>query len=78
MTSENTHTAVQYTQPQLASQTGGIRSFERLFQSNSAQGIAVDLAWLGQTFHGPHTSDPQKQTDAAVLALDAVFSQYGR
>ncbi len=39
---------------------------------------AGDLAWLGQAANSSDTSDQQRKKEVTILALDAVFSQYGR
>jgi hypothetical protein len=39
---------------------------------------AGDLAWLGQVANSLDTSDQQRKTDVAILALDAVFAEFGR
>jgi autotransporter-associated beta strand protein len=37
-----------------------------------------DLAWVGQDANSSDNSDQQRKKDVAILALDAVFAQYGR
>ena len=37
-----------------------------------------DLTWLGQSTNSSDSSDPQRKKDVAILALDAVFAQYGQ
>ena len=37
-----------------------------------------DLAWPGQAANSSDNSDQQRKKDVAILALDAVFAQYGR
>ena len=39
---------------------------------------AGDLAWLGQTANSSDNSNQQRKRDVAILALDAVFAQYGQ
>ena len=39
---------------------------------------AGNLAWLAQVANSSSTSDQQQEKDLAVLALDAVLSQYGQ
>ena len=40
--------------------------------------LAGDLAWLGQASSGSDNSNPFHKKAAAILALEAVFAQYGR
>jgi hypothetical protein len=37
-----------------------------------------DLAWLGQSTNSSDNSDQHRKKDVAILALDAVFAQYGQ
>ena len=51
------------------------------FCGESADARLQDLAWLGPAANGsdsPDTSDGQRKKDVALLALEAVFAQYGR
>ena len=43
-----------------------------------AQRAAGDLAWLGRAANNSDNSDQQRKKDVAILALDAVFAQYGQ
>ena len=40
--------------------------------------IVADPAWLGQAASDPDSSDLHHKKEIAILALDAVFAQYGR
>ena len=42
-----------------------------------APSTAGDLAWLRQPANGSDNSDQQRRKDVAIVALDAVFAQYG-
>jgi autotransporter-associated beta strand protein len=46
--------------------------------SSTAKRAAGDLAWLGQAANGSDNSDRHHKMDVAILALEAVFAQYGR
>jgi autotransporter-associated beta strand protein len=46
--------------------------------SASSIKAAGDFAWLPQVADGSDNSDPNRKRDVAILALDAVFAQYGR
>jgi hypothetical protein len=43
-----------------------------------AQRAAGDLAWLWRAANNSDNSDQQRKKDAPILALDAVFAQYGQ
>ena len=47
------------------------------FASASTQRIAANLMWLRQSAIGPDDSDQQHRKDAAQLALESIFAQYG-
>ena len=46
--------------------------------ATSSPRSAVDPAWLGQAASSSDNSDSQYKKDAAILALDSVFAQYGQ
>ena len=46
--------------------------------SASSSKAAGDIAWLPQVANGSDSSDPNRKWDVAILALEAVFAQYGR
>jgi hypothetical protein len=50
---------------------------DRFVGSSITERIAGDLAWLAQVASSSHSSDQQKKRDVALLALEAVFAQYG-
>ncbi len=54
-----------------------IPAADRLVRSSTASKIAGDMAWLGQAANSSDNSDQQRKKDIAILALDAVFAQYG-
>jgi autotransporter-associated beta strand protein len=45
--------------------------------SSTAKRIVGNLPWLGQTANNSNNSDQQRKKDVAILALNAVFAQYG-
>ena len=50
----------------------------RLVWSSIATKAACDFAWLGQTANHSDNSDQRRKKDVAILALNAVFAQYGQ
>ena len=50
---------------------------DRLVGPSTAKRIAGDLAWLRQAAYSPDNSDQHRKKEAAILALEAVFAQYG-
>jgi len=44
----------------------------------AGEGSYADLAWLGQAAGGSDNSDQHHKKDGAMLALEAVFAQYGQ
>ncbi len=56
----------------------GTRTAERTIWSFIAKKAAGDLAWLAQTTNSSDNSNQQRRKDVAILALDALFAQYGR
>ena len=42
------------------------------------EGSYGDLAWLGQAANSSDNSDQQRKKDVAILALEAVFADYGQ
>ena len=50
----------------------------RFVGPSTAKRIGGDLAWLVQAANSSDSSDQQRKKDVAILALDAVFAEYGR
>jgi hypothetical protein len=57
----------------LVSTSSGGGTYEAAFPTT-----ANDLAWLEQVANNSDNSDLQSKKDVAILALDAVFTQYGQ
>ncbi len=55
----------------------GTPAADRVVSLSIARSAAGDLAWLGQAANNWDTSDQQRKKDVAMLALDAVFAEYG-
>lgn len=51
---------------------------DRLVGPSIADRVAGDLAWLRPPANSSDSSDPDQKKDVAILALDAVFAQYGQ
>jgi autotransporter-associated beta strand protein len=56
----------------------GIPAADRLVGSSITHSAAGDLAWLGQAANGSDRSDQYRKKIPAILALEAVFAQYGQ
>ena len=56
--------------------TAGGPAAKQFFLSSVAQKAAGDLAWLGQAAGNSDSLGPH-QKDLAIMALDAVFADYG-
>jgi autotransporter-associated beta strand protein len=56
----------------------GTSSADRFVSPSLAQGIVAYPGWLGQTASTLDTMDQQRRKDAAIMALDTVFAQYGQ
>ncbi len=56
----------------------GIPAAKGLIRTSTAKRIAGGLDWLEQTASSSDNSDQQRKKDVAILALDAVFAQYGQ
>ena len=62
----------------VAGAVAGAFAAKQVAWSSLARQIVGDPAWLGQDASSSDSSDLQHRKAAAVHALDAVFSQYGR
>ncbi len=40
--------------------------------------VAGDLAWLGPTANSSDNSDQHRRKNSAIIALEALFAEYGR
>ena len=56
----------------------GISVVDRLVGSFASKTVAGDFAWVRQAASSSDNSDQQRKKDVAILALEAVFSEYGR
>ncbi|MGO9110233.1 MAG: autotransporter-associated beta strand repeat-containing protein [Thermoguttaceae bacterium] len=56
----------------------GAPAADRFVPSSTARRIAGDLAWLRQAGNSSDNSDQHRRKDVAILALEAVFAQYGQ
>ena len=56
----------------------GKSAADQLVRSSIAKKITGDLVWLGQATDGSDNSDQQRKKDVAILAVEAVFAEYGR
>jgi autotransporter-associated beta strand protein len=56
----------------------GTRAAHRLVWSTTTRSVAWDPAWLGQAANSSDNADEQRKKDLAILALEAVFFQYGQ
>jgi fibronectin-binding autotransporter adhesin len=67
-------------QPRQSASIGALdtRLADQVVWSSIATAVVGDLAWLGQAPYSSDGSDPHHKKDAVILALESVFSQYGR
>ncbi len=59
----------------------GTSAADQVMSSSIAEEAAGDSAWLGQAANDSGSqdgSDPLREKDVAIVALDAAFAQYGR
>jgi len=56
----------------------GTSAVNRVVWSSPVKEFAAHLAWLGQPANSSDNSDQQRKKDVTILALDAVFAQYGQ
>jgi autotransporter-associated beta strand protein len=61
----------------IAAGTFGASTVHRLVRSSIARSAAGDLAWLWQAANSSDNWDQHRKKDVAILALDAVFAEYG-